>query len=111
MATARGLGTGHIVWQADVGRLVVLEGSGFWACFRLARGCVDWVEVTVDRLVSAEFPGVRLSWRPPGPHVVCGPHVSGSEVRARGHPTSGCGVRRGDNGATHLGAGRVADGP
>ena len=34
-----------------------LEGAGFWACVRVERGCVDWVEVTADRLVRRRSPG------------------------------------------------------
>ena len=41
----------HVVGQGDVGRVVVLEGTGFWACVQVERGCVDCIEVTADRLV------------------------------------------------------------
>ena len=31
----------HVVGQADMGHVVVLEGTGFWACVRVERGGLD----------------------------------------------------------------------
>ena len=47
----------HVVSQANVGRVVVLEGAGFWACVRLEQGDLDWMVVAVDRLVRQRSKG------------------------------------------------------
>ena len=47
----------HLVGQADVRRVVVLEGTGFWACVRVERGSLDWIEVTAHRLVRRQSLG------------------------------------------------------
>ena len=41
----------HGVGQADVGRVVVLEGTGFWVCVCVEQGGVDRIHVTEDNLV------------------------------------------------------------
>ena len=40
----------HTVGMADMGRLVVLEGSELWACVGVETGGLDWVVVTTCRL-------------------------------------------------------------
>ena len=40
----------HTVGMADMGKLVVLEGSEYWACVRVEAGGLEWVVVTACQL-------------------------------------------------------------
>ena len=41
------------VRQADRGRVVVLEGTGYWSCGRLEHGGLDCIMITADKLLAA----------------------------------------------------------
>ena len=47
----------HFVGQAHRGQVVVLEGTGFWACVWVEQGGLDWIVVTADRLVRQQSKG------------------------------------------------------
>ena len=40
----------HIVGEADMGKLVVLEGAEYWVCVRVDKGGLEWIVVTANRL-------------------------------------------------------------
>ena len=96
----------HVVGQADMGQVVVMEGTGFWACGWVERGSLDWIVVTADKLVRQQSKGstcygvlrdhlrfmgpVRRAQRcspgdiPPAPvvfvEVTAEPHIPGQDV-------------------------------
>ena len=41
----------HGVGQADMGKMVVLEGAEYWACVCVEHGGPDWILVTASRLL------------------------------------------------------------
>ena len=71
---------------------------------------VDWVEVMGDRLVRRQSLGTA-AFGVLGDHMPFVGPVPGMEVCARRHPTGGCGVRRGDDGAPPPRTRRLAGGP
>ena len=40
----------HTVGEADMGKLVVLEGAEYWVCVRVDKGGLEWIIVTASRL-------------------------------------------------------------
>ena len=57
----------HAVGQADMGKLVVLEGAEYWACVWVEKGGLDWIMVTASRLVRQSR--LSLPFLPPPPPV------------------------------------------
>ena len=48
----------HAVGQADMGKLVVLEGAEYWACVRVDTGALEWIIVTASRLRTQQSRGL-----------------------------------------------------
>ena len=47
----------HTVGQADMGKLVVLEGAEYWACVRVDKRGLEWIIVTVSKLKTQQSRG------------------------------------------------------
>ena len=47
----------HTVGEADMGKLVVLEGAEYWFCVRVDKGGLEWVVVTASRLRRQQSKG------------------------------------------------------
>ena len=78
MDAAEDLTPTHGIGQADIGRVVVVEGNGMWVCVRVDQGCVDWIEITA----ATAFFGGDMLWRPPRPHASPRSCTPGASVRA-----------------------------
>ena len=47
----------HTVGEADMGKLVVLEGAEYWVCVRVDKGGLEWIVVTASRLRTQQSRG------------------------------------------------------
>ena len=47
----------YAVGQADIGKMVVLEDAEYWTCVWVEQGGLDWIMVTMSRLVRQRYRG------------------------------------------------------
>ena len=73
----------HVVRQADMGRVVPVEGTGFWACVRVEPGGCGMSHGHRGNAGAAAVQGVCLLCGSPGPPEVRGPRAPGAEVLTR----------------------------